>query len=114
MISSLYTTVKNVSGKSRVFGFLRERGMRLAPNEVVTVRGDLVASLGAKTSARKFKALERALDPQQNGSLQIISTPGVILLDGVSGESQELVLSGGALGIVDPEWAAAGSSSEAA
>jgi len=104
----LYTTVKNVSGKERVFGFLGPRGMRLAVNEVVTVRGNLIQTLGGQTSARRFKALERALD--QNGSLEIVSTPAVHLYDAVQDRTRQLALQNNALGIVDPCWDSSGSS----
>jgi hypothetical protein len=104
----LYTTVQNVSGSERVFGFLGVRGMRLAAGEVVTVRGDLVSKLGNQTSARRFKALERSLD--ERGSLKIISSPGVFLYDPINDETKQLALSGGQLGIVDPCWDSSGSS----
>ena len=106
--SALYTTVKNISGKARVFGYLGERGMRLAAGESVTVRGSLVAKLGAMTSSRRFKALEKSLDTHQ--SLEIVSTPAVILYDAVSERSRQLSLQGDALGVVDPSWASSGSS----
>lgn len=107
----LYTTVKNVSGKTRVFGFLGLRGMRLAADEVVTIRGNIVTTLGGKNSARKFQALERALtgdDGARDPSLAILSTPAVFLFDG--DDTKQLALQGGVLGLVDPCWDAAGSS----
>jgi len=45
-VPGLYTTVKNVSGAARVFGFLGAHGKRLANNETYTVPGDLVATVG--------------------------------------------------------------------
>lgn len=104
----LYTTVKNISGKTRVFGFLGPRGMRLAPGETVTVRGDLIGRLGNMTSARRFKALERSLDI--NGSLQIISTPAVHLYDPVAERTRVLAFQNGVLGVTDPCWDSSGSS----
>jgi len=104
----LYTTVQNVSGKERVFGYLGVRGMRLAAGEVVTVRGDLVSKLGNQTSARRFKSLERSLD--QNGSLKIVSSPAIHLYDAIQDETKQLALQGGQLGIVDPCWYSSGSS----
>lgn len=104
----LYTSVQNIAGAERVFGYLGERGMRLAANEVVTVRGNLIHKLGAMTSARRFKALERSLD--QNGSLKIVSTPAVHLYDAVNDVTKQLAYEGGLLGIVDPCWFSSGSS----
>jgi hypothetical protein len=106
----LYTTVKNIAGTERVFGFLGARGMRLSDGEVVTVPGNLVAALGngGVGSQRKFKGLERALD--QNGSLEIVSTPGVHLYDSVHDRTRILSLQGQVLGVVDPCWASSGSS----
>lgn len=104
----LYTTVKNVSGVERTFGYLGVRGMRLLANEVVTVRGDLVSKLGNQTSARRFKALERSLD--DNSSLEIVSSPSVHLYDPVLDQTRTLALQNNVLGLVDPCWLSSGSS----
>lgn len=104
----LYTSVKNVSGKTRVFGYLGVRGMRLDPDEVVTVRGNLIETLGGKTSARKFKSLERSLDSLS--SLEIVSTPAVHLYDAVLDQTKQLAVQNDQLGIVDPCWYSSGSS----
>lgn len=77
-VSGLYTTVKNISGGTRVFGFLGTHGKRLENNATYTVRGDLVASLGAKKSSRGFSALERALEA---GDMTITASPAVYLTD---------------------------------
>jgi len=103
----LYTMVKNLTGSARTFGFLGEHGMRLAADEAVLIRGDLIAKLGAQTSARQFKALEKSL---RSGTLQIVSTPGVHLYDAVADETRILALENGVLGLVDPCWNASGSS----
>ena len=108
----LYTTVQNVSGSERVFGYLGVRGMRLGAGEVVTVRGDLVSKLGNMTSARRFQALERSLD--QHGSLKIVSTPAVHLYDPILDVTKQLALQNGVLGTVDPCWDSSGSSAFAA
>lgn len=104
----LYTTVKNISGATRVFGYLGPRGMRLAAGETVTVPGDLVSKLGNMTSQRRFKALGRSLD--QNKSLQIISTPAVFLYDAVHDRTRQLAVQNDVLGLVDPCWDSSGSS----
>jgi len=110
-LACLYTTVKNISGKVRSFPYLREHGASLADNATLTVPGNLINALGAKLSKRDFNALERSLD---RGSLEIVNTPAVFLKDTVTDETQQLTLSGGVLGVADPCWVAAASSSAAA
>lgn len=106
----LYTTVKNISGSERVFGFLGARGMRLTADETVTIPGNLISALGkgGVGSQRKFKGLERSLDA--NSSLEIISTPAVHLYDPIHDRTRILALQGEVLGVVDPCWASSGSS----
>lgn len=104
----LFTKVKNVSGHRRVFGFLGVHGKELGANETYLHRGNLVSQLGAATSARKFQALQRALDV--NSSLEILSTPAVHLYDAVDDRTQVLALANGELGMTDPCWASSGSS----
>jgi len=110
----LFTTVKNVSGVERQFGFLGPRGKRLAADETFTIPGDLVSYLGGGGGAngsykqRPFKALERALDV--NGSLEIVNSPAVHLYDPIQDRTRQLALVGGQLGVVDPCWYSSGSS----
>jgi len=97
----LYTTVRNVGDTDKTFGFLGEHGKRLAVGEVKTFRGNLLSKLGATTSARRFKALERSLEA---GHLSIVSTPAVHLQDLTTGYAKVLSLTGGTLGAADPCW----------
>ncbi len=101
----LYTVVQNLSGGERVFGFLGPRGMRLAASEVVTIPGDLLASLGSQSQQggrrRKFDALERSL---KAGSLQINSRPAPVLWDAVDEVPKSIAIVGGTLGVVDPTY----------
>ena len=105
-LAELYTIVENTSGKERVFGFLGPRGMRLAVGEVVTLAGDLVASLGAQVqkggARRKFNALERS---RGSGALTIRSRPAPILYDATDSSAQMLELDDSTLGFVDPTFA---------
>jgi hypothetical protein len=73
-VAGLYTTVKNVSGATAVFGFLGVHGKRLAHNATFTEPGDLVARLGNQRSQRQFKAFEKAIEA---GDLTIVSSPVV-------------------------------------
>lgn len=103
--AELYTTVENTSGKERVFGFLGPRGMRLAAGEVVTLPGDIVASLGVQHqkggSRRRFDALERSLN---TGSLVIRSRPAPILYDETGSSAQALTVDDDTLGVADPTY----------
>lgn len=103
----LGTTVKNTSGKARVFGFLGPRGKRLAANESFTVRGDLVATLGGQTSKRRYDALSASLD---RGSLEIVKSPAVFLYDETDDRTRQLAVDNQALGTVDPCYDSSGSS----
>ncbi len=103
----LYTTFQNTSGHERVFGYLGPRGKRLAANESVTVRGDLVSKLGNKISARQFQSLERGL---KDGTAKIVKSPAVYLHDPVTDETREIALENDVLGTVDPAWDSEGSS----
>lgn len=108
----LYTTVENMTGSERVFGFLGPRGMRLGAGEVVTVPGDLVATLGAKAQAggnrRSFDAFERSL---KAGDIRINSLPAPILYDPTDEVPKSIAIVAGVLGVVDPTYNAESSSS---
>ena len=100
-VPGLYTTVKNTSGVSRVFGFLGAHGKRLAADATYTVPGDLVAKLGngGRGAQRQFKALEKALETNK---LDIVSSPAVYLQDATDGSIDQLRLNNNALGTVTP------------
>jgi hypothetical protein len=101
-VSGLYTTVKNVSGAARVFGFLGAHGKRLANNETYTVPGDLVAATGkgGRGNQRQFKALEKALE---DGTLVITKSPAVYLTDEDDGSIDQVKLDENTLGTKSPE-----------
>jgi hypothetical protein len=86
-VSGLYTTVKNVSGKTRTFGFLGAHGKTLANNGTYSMPGDLVAKLGNQRSKRAFKSLERALEV---GDLVITASPAVYLTDVADGSIDQV------------------------
>lgn len=104
--SDLYTTVKNVSGKTLTFGFLGAHGKTLDNNATYTVPGDLVTKLGAQRSQRKFKALERALT---ENLLDIVKSPSVYLLSETGSVTKELAMnSSSQVGTSNPSWQGAG------
>lgn len=103
----LYSTVKNVSGKAKTFGFLPPHGRKLAANEEFTAFGDIrqaIASLregGRNAAQRDIVAFEAAVE---RGDLEIVSTPSPVLEDGTTGASKMLSLDNGTLATADPCW----------
>jgi hypothetical protein len=99
----LLTTVKNISGASKFFGFLPYNGQTLAANGTLTVLGDLMdaACRGGKP-ARYAQLIRDAIDADQ---LEIVSTPAVILYDATLANSKMLSLINGVLYRADPCWA---------
>ena len=101
----LYTTVENLTGAERSFGFLGPRGMRLGIGEVVTIPGDLIASLGAQNQTggkrRRFDALERSL---KAGDIRIRSLPAPILWDLTQDTPQTVQVDNGLLGVTSPDY----------
>src|SRR4051812_32588673 len=74
--SDLYTTLLNLSGVSRYFGYVGRHGKRLTSGAQVTVFGALCAQPG--WNRRKQLALERDL---LAGKITILSTPRAIIRD---------------------------------
>lgn len=104
--TDLYTTVKNTSGATAVFGFLGTHGKRLENNETYTQPGDLVTKLGAVRSQRGFQSLERALNA---GDLTIVKSPSVYLLSETGNVTEELAMnSSRVLGTSTPSWQGGG------
>ncbi len=100
LVPGLYTTVKNISGSTAVFGFLGLHGKRLNNNETFTVPGDLVAKLGGQRSQRQFKALEKAL---HDGNIVIVNSPAVYLSDTADGSLHEVKVTTNTVGQQSPQ-----------
>ena len=104
-LSCLYSTVKNISGQAKTFGFLPPHGKRLASGEEMTVFGDIKQAIirFERTEARRnILAFEAALS---RGDIDIINTPNPILEDVGNREVPKMLrLNGGTLGTVDPCW----------
>ena len=100
LVPGLYTTVKNISGSTAVFGFLGLHGKRLNNNETFTVPGDLVAKLGGQRSQRQFKALEKAL---HDGNIVIVNSPAVYLSDTADGSLHEVKVTTNTVGQQAPQ-----------
>lgn len=105
--SCLYSTVKNVSGKTKKFGFLPPHGRELAANEEFTVFGDVRQSVfgnrGSERSVarRDIIAFEAAI---ARGDLEIVQTPSPILQDVTTLQARMLQVDNGTLSAVDPCW----------
>jgi hypothetical protein len=105
-LNYLYTTIQNTSGREIIFSFIPPHGKTMAPQEQLTVAGNLVDRLAAKSSNRQFKAMEAAVSA---GLLTIIATPSVFVYDntkalGVVLDPQAIGYPGAVLGGVDPTW----------
>lgn len=108
----LYTIVRNKSTEAETFSFLPPHGKELQPGEEYYVFGDLsaaVAGFDRDAARRSLMALQRALD---DGVLEIVQTPAVILRDTNDGTIKQLKLTGGVLGVTNPCWTVSVSSSE--
>lgn len=105
--SCLYSTVKNVSGTTKTFGFLPPHGRTLANNEEFTVFGDVRQNLGGNQGGersvqrRANAAFEAAIE---SGDLEILNTPSPILQDTETDLPKMLQLADGELSAVDPCW----------
>lgn len=105
--SCLYSTVKNISGGTMVFGFLPPHGRELANNEEFTVFGDIRGMLGGNAGAepavhrRSQIAFEAAIEA---GYLEVLSTPASIYFD-VTGDAPKIIkVDDGAVEVADPCW----------
>lgn len=103
--ASLCTTIINNSGATRSFSLLPPHGRRLAPNEQVSLPGDIRTLLAPHK--RNFDALEALLVA---GDLAILSTPAPVLYDATLDVAQVLALDNGDLGVADPSYGAYSSS----
>lgn len=95
---SLYSTLKNTSGKEGSFGYIPPHSRRLAPNETITVFGNVVDRI-AKKGERQVRAFERDLS---RGDIELVSTPSLVL--DVDGAPKVIGEESGELGMVDPSW----------
>ena len=93
------TTVRNMSGKSAVFGFLPPHGKKLAAGEEYTFFGSVENLLSRITSGRKRAGFTAAV---QSGDLIVVSGPTPILYDATLDVSKTIQLANGTFSPVDP------------
>lgn len=104
--SCLYSTVRNISGGSKIFGFLPPHGRRLEDAEQFTVFGSILESIqrgnGDRDMPRRHTtAFEDAINRHE---IEIVNTPSPIFYDAGLDEIKMLQLAGGMLSTVDPCW----------
>ena len=103
----LYSTVKNISGGTRTFGFLPPHGRTLADNEEFTIFGDIRHDLGgnqggeSSAQRRANAAFEAAVEA---GELEIVNTPAMILQDVTTDLPRMIQVDVGVLSSLDPGW----------
>jgi len=103
----LYSTVKNVSGGTKIFGFLPPHGRELADDEEFTIFGDIRNALGGNQGGERSvqKRAHDAFDAAiANGDLIIVNSPSVILEDTVTNVTRMLTRANGTLSSVAPCW----------
>lgn len=94
----LYSTVKNISGKSLQFSFLPPHGVRLDVDEEYTVFGDIIDRFKTHRGQQAFAA---AIDA---GLITIVATPSPIFTDTGNGHIKMLTLHNNSLSAIDPCW----------
>jgi hypothetical protein len=102
-----YTTVRNMTGGEKFFGFLPPYGKRLADGEEYTVFGDLRNYFNKTTSAQKRRALEAAVD---SGALVVVETPVPLAYDETLDVTKAITVVNGSVVDTDPCFGAYSSS----
>jgi hypothetical protein len=75
----LYTTVKNTSGREKIFSYLGDHGRKLAANATCTVVGNVIDYFGrGPERAIKLRSYEADL---KAGRLSVLSTPKQVIAD---------------------------------
>lgn len=95
------TKVRNMTGKSAVFGFLPPHGKRLAAGEEYTFFGSPSSLAAAITRKRHRQAFEDAL---QNGDLVVVYTPAAHVYDADLDVTKTLGVTNGSVVANEPCW----------
>ena len=104
--SCLYSTVRNISGVKKRFGFLPPHGWELEDGEQRTVFGSILEAVqrgnGDRDMPRRHTdAFENSINDHE---IEIVNTPSPIFYDETNDESKTLIVDGGSLTVVDPCW----------
>lgn len=95
----LETKVRNMSGKTAVFGFLPPHGKRLAAGEEYVFFGSFTGLLQSITSKRKRVAFVNAV---KSGILVVVSTPSPLLYDATLDVTKTIKVANNVISTVDP------------
>ncbi len=98
-IDCINTTVRNMSGKAAVFGFLPPHGKKLEAGEEYTFFGSIENHLSRITSGRKRAGFTAAV---QSGDLVVVSGPTPILYDATLDVSKTIKLDNDTFSTTDP------------
>jgi hypothetical protein len=98
-IDCVNTTVRNMSGKAAVFGFLPPHGKKLEAGEEYTFFGSIESLLSKVTSGRKRAGFTAAV---QSGDLVVVSGPTPILYDATLDVSKTIKLDNNSFSTTDP------------
>lgn len=98
-IDCINTTVRNMSGKAAVFGFLPPHGKKLEAGEEYTFFGSIESLLSKVTSGRKRAGFTAAV---QSGDLGVVSGPTPILYDATLDVSKTIKLDNDSFSTTDP------------
>lgn len=102
--SCLYTTVKNVSGGTRSFGYLPPHGRTLAANAQVSFAGDLANRFYGASNQRGHRQMTAFVADLDAGRLAVISTPSILLHDLTRDRTRVVKLVNNVLVMNDPCW----------
>jgi hypothetical protein len=104
--SCLYSTVRNISGGSKKFGFIPPHGWELEDGEQRTVFGNILEAIQRGNGdrdmpQRHITAFENSINAHE---IEIVNTPSPIFYDETLDASKTLIVDGGTLTVVDPCW----------
>jgi hypothetical protein len=102
--SSLFSTVKNLTGADHVFGYLGAHGKKLPAGGHYTQFGDIFDTIAPDHISKSTRGATHFQNDLKNGVISLVSTPRTILKDSVDSAVKVLTLSGGALGTADASW----------
>lgn len=97
----LRTTLRNVSGATRIFGWIPPHGQSLTDGQSITIFGDIFDQLlkGGRLCKRSQASLE---DDLTNNRIEITKSPALFLYDSTDTNVKTVKVDSGTLGIADP------------
>ena len=104
--SCMYSTVKNISGKTLPFSSLPPHGKNLADDEEYTIFGDIREAIARGPRGSSQQRINSFIKSLQDGQLAIQETPATIIYDADGGVDapQMIQIDGGVISAIDPCW----------